>query len=106
MMFGATFSLLELGLRFLVGVALGVAIGLLAGYLVAAVRRRIENPLVEITISLFTGYATYLPTENGSRTSPRTLKSTATTRTSRHARRPSNASGASFWRRSAKPYCA
>jgi CPA1 family monovalent cation:H+ antiporter len=48
-MFGAAFSLLELGLRFLVGVALGVAIGLLAGYLVAAVRRRIENPLVEIT---------------------------------------------------------
>jgi monovalent cation/hydrogen antiporter len=44
-------------------VALGVAIGLLAGYLVAAVRRRIENPLVEITISLFTGYAAYLPAE-------------------------------------------
>lgn len=62
-MFGAAFSLLELGLRFLVGVALGVAIGLLAGYLVAAVRRRIENPLVEITISLFTGYAAYLPAE-------------------------------------------
>ncbi len=62
-MFGAAFSLLELGLRFVVGVAVGVAIGLLAGYVIAAVRRRIENPLVEITISLFTGYAAYLPAE-------------------------------------------
>ena len=62
-MFGAAFSFLELGLRFVVSVAAGVAIGLLAGYLVAAVRRRIENPLVEITISLFTGYAAYLPAE-------------------------------------------
>ena len=62
-MFGIAFSFLELGLRFVVGVAVGVAIGLLAGYLVAAVRRRIENPLVEITISLFTGYAAYLPAE-------------------------------------------
>jgi monovalent cation/hydrogen antiporter len=62
-MFGAAFSLLELGLRFVVGVALGVAIGLLAGYVIAAVRRRIDDPLVEITISLFTGYAAYLPAE-------------------------------------------
>ncbi len=62
-MFGAAFSFLELGLRFVVGVAVGVAIGLLAGYVIAAVRRRIENPLVEITISLFTGYAAYLPAE-------------------------------------------
>jgi CPA1 family monovalent cation:H+ antiporter len=50
---------LELGSRFVVG----VAIGLLVGYVVAAVRRRVENPLVEITISLFTGYAAYLPAE-------------------------------------------
>jgi Na+/H+ antiporter len=62
-MFGVAFSLLELGLRFVVGVALGVAIGLLAGYVIATVRRRIEDPLVEITISLFTGYAAYLPAE-------------------------------------------
>jgi hypothetical protein len=50
--------------------------------------------------------ATPVPLTNASRTSPRTSKPTATTRTLRHARRPSNASGASFWRRSAKPYCA
>ena len=62
-MFGAAFSLLELGLRFVVGVAIGVAIGLLAGYVIATVRRKIEDPLVEITISLFTGYAAYLPAE-------------------------------------------
>jgi monovalent cation/hydrogen antiporter len=45
-MFGAAFSLLELGLRFVVGVALGVAIGLLARYVIVAVRRRIDDPLV------------------------------------------------------------
>ena len=45
------FSFWEIGLRFVVG----VAIGLLVGYVVAAVRRRVEDPLVEITISLFTG---------------------------------------------------
>jgi monovalent cation/hydrogen antiporter len=62
-MFGAAFSLLQLGLRFVVGVAIGVAIGLLAGYVIATVRRKIEDPLVEITISLFTGYAAFLPAE-------------------------------------------
>ncbi|MDP8925543.1 MAG: cation:proton antiporter [Actinomycetota bacterium] len=40
------FSFLELGLRFVVGVVAGVAIGLLVGYVVAAVRRRVEDPLV------------------------------------------------------------
>lgn len=49
---------------------------------------------------------TPVPPTNGSQTSPRTSKPTATPRTFRHARRPSNASSASFWRRSAKPYCA
>ena len=63
---GAAFSLLELGalgLHLVVGVAVGVAIGLLVGYLITAVRRRIEDPLVEITVSLLTGYAAYLPAE-------------------------------------------
>ena len=67
-MSGVAFSLLTLGLRFVVGVIVGVAIGLFVGYVVAEVRRRIEDPLVEITISLFTGYAAFLPAEelNGS----------------------------------------
>jgi CPA1 family monovalent cation:H+ antiporter len=59
----AAFSVLDLGARFVVGVILGVAIGLLVGFVVAWVRRRVEDPLVEITISLITGYAAYLPAE-------------------------------------------
>jgi monovalent cation/hydrogen antiporter len=57
------FSLAETGLRFVLGVLVGVAIGLAVGWVVAAVRRRLENPLVEITISMFTGYAAYIPAE-------------------------------------------
>ena len=63
---GAAFSVLELGalgLRFVVGLVVGVAIGLLVGFIITGVRRRIEDPLVEITISLLTGYAAYLPAE-------------------------------------------
>ena len=41
----------------------GVAIGLAVGWVVANVRARIDDPPVEITISLFTAYAAYLPAE-------------------------------------------
>ena len=87
------------------GLLVGVAIGLLVGYVVAAVRRRVENPLVEITISLFTGYAAYLPAEElGIIGIPASgILAAATTKITRHARLTSSASGASFWRRSAKP---
>ncbi|MDP8951175.1 MAG: cation:proton antiporter, partial [Actinomycetota bacterium] len=60
---GVAFSLLELGalgVRLVVGMAVGVAIGLLVGYIIVAVRRRIEDSLVEVTVSLLTGYAAYL----------------------------------------------
>jgi CPA1 family monovalent cation:H+ antiporter len=57
------FVLWEAGLRFLVGAAGGVAIGLLVGWLIAEVRRRLDDPVVEIVVSLFTGYAAYLPAE-------------------------------------------
>jgi monovalent cation/hydrogen antiporter len=53
----------QAGLRFLVGVAGGVAVGLLVGWLVAELRRRLDDPLVEIVVSVFTGYAAYLPAE-------------------------------------------
>lgn len=58
-----TFSFLYLSVRFVVGVLIGVAIGLAVGWVIAAVRRRVEDPLVEITITLFTAYAAYLPAE-------------------------------------------
>jgi monovalent cation/hydrogen antiporter len=60
---GGGFSLLGASGRFVVSVAGGIAIGLVVGWLIAQVRRRLEDPPVELTISLFTGYAAYLPAE-------------------------------------------
>jgi CPA1 family monovalent cation:H+ antiporter len=60
---GGGFSLLGASARFLVSVAGGIAIGLAASWLIALIRRRLEDPPVELTISLFTGYAAYLPAE-------------------------------------------
>lgn len=57
------FSFLSLGARFVVGALVGVAIGLAMAWIIAAVRCRVQNPLVEITITLFTGYAAYLQAE-------------------------------------------
>jgi Na+/H+ antiporter len=53
----------QAGLRFVVGAAGGIAVGLLVGWLVAELRRRLDDPVVEIVISVVTGYAAYLPAE-------------------------------------------
>jgi Na+/H+ antiporter len=53
----------QAGLRFLVGAAGGVLVGLLVGRLIAEVRRRLDDPVVEIVISVVTGYLAYLPAE-------------------------------------------
>jgi monovalent cation/hydrogen antiporter len=53
----------QAGLRFVVTTAGGVVVGLLVGWLVAELRRRLDDPVVEIVVSLFTGYAAYLPAE-------------------------------------------
>ena len=58
-----TFVAWKAGLHFVVGAAGGVAVGLAAGWLVAEVRRRLDDPVVEIVISVATGYAAYLPAE-------------------------------------------
>lgn len=60
---GGSFSVADAGLSFLLAAGGGLAIGLLAGYLIAAIRRRTEDPTTEITISLFSGYAAFLPAE-------------------------------------------
>ena len=60
---GAAFSLGEATLRFLLSAAGGVAIGLAVGWVVAEVRRRLDDTPVEITLSLVTGYAAYVPAE-------------------------------------------
>ncbi len=60
---GGTFSLLGATTSFILGLAGGIAIGLGIGWVISEVRRRIEDPPVEITISLLTGYAAYLTAE-------------------------------------------
>lgn len=60
---GGTFSLSEAALDFVLAVAGGIAIGLAAAWLIAEVRRRLDDPPVEITVSLLTGYAAYVPAE-------------------------------------------
>jgi CPA1 family monovalent cation:H+ antiporter len=56
-----TFSVWEASWRLVWSVVGGVAIGLVVGFLVAFVRRRIDNPPVEVTIALITGYLAFIP---------------------------------------------
>jgi CPA1 family monovalent cation:H+ antiporter len=58
-----SFSLLEASGEFVVSAIGGVAVGIGVGAIVAAVRRRLDNPPVEITIALVTSYFAYLPAE-------------------------------------------
>jgi Na+/H+ antiporter len=60
---GGSFSLLEASGRFVLGAVGGVAIGLAVAWLIAELRRRVEDPQVEIMISLITGYAAFLPAQ-------------------------------------------
>jgi CPA1 family monovalent cation:H+ antiporter len=60
---GGTFSIWEAGWDFVSGAAIGIAIGLMAGAVISEIRRRLDDVPVEITISLLTGYAAYLPAE-------------------------------------------
>jgi monovalent cation/hydrogen antiporter len=55
------FSFWDATWHFLWAVAGGVGIGLVVGYLVAALRRRLDNPPVEVTVSLMTGYFAFIP---------------------------------------------
>jgi monovalent cation/hydrogen antiporter len=58
-----SYSLLETGGTFVVSALGGVAAGLVVGWLVRQVRRRLDNPPAEITISLMTGYLAFIPAE-------------------------------------------
>jgi Na+/H+ antiporter len=60
---GGTFSLWEAGMEFVLGAAGGIAIGLVVGWVIVEIRRRIDDIPVEITIALLSGYAGYLPAE-------------------------------------------
>ena len=58
-----TFSFGEASLEFVLTGIGGIAIGLAVGALMRFVRARLDDPPTEITISLFTAYAAYLPAE-------------------------------------------
>jgi monovalent cation/hydrogen antiporter len=55
------FSVWDLSWRLVWSVVGGIAIGLVVGFLVAQVRSRLDNPPVEVTISLMTGYLAFIP---------------------------------------------
>ncbi|MCB0875710.1 MAG: Na+/H+ antiporter [Solirubrobacterales bacterium] len=57
------FSLFDAAGEFVVVVLGGIAVGIVAGAIIAFVRRRIDAPPVEVTIALFSGYFAYLPAE-------------------------------------------
>jgi CPA1 family monovalent cation:H+ antiporter len=58
-----SFSLAQAVGAFFLDAAGGIAIGLLVGFAIAAIRRRVEDAPTEITISLLTPYFAYLPAE-------------------------------------------
>jgi CPA1 family monovalent cation:H+ antiporter len=60
---GGGFSIVDAGMEFVLGATGGVLIGLAAGAVIAEIRRRLDDIPVEITISLLSGYAAYLPAE-------------------------------------------
>ena len=58
-----SFSAFYTGGLFLVTAGGGIAFGLLVGWLVRQIRRRLDNPPAEITISLLTGYVAFIPAD-------------------------------------------
>jgi Na+/H+ antiporter len=58
-----SFSLADAAGSFLLNVVGGIAIGLGIGFLIRQVRRRLDDPPLEITISLLSGYFAYLPAQ-------------------------------------------
>jgi CPA1 family monovalent cation:H+ antiporter len=54
------FSLFDAGWRLVWNVAGGVAVGLAVAYAVRLVRRRVDDPPVEVTIAVLSGYFAYL----------------------------------------------
>ncbi|MEY2603435.1 MAG: monovalent cation/hydrogen antiporter [Verrucomicrobiota bacterium] len=57
------FSLSEASLRFILVALGGTGIGLTVGWLASHVQRRLDDPPVQITISLLTPFAAYIPAE-------------------------------------------
>jgi monovalent cation/hydrogen antiporter len=62
-MLTGSFSLSHASIRFSLVCAGGIAFGLLVGFLIRAVQRRLDDPPVQITVSLLTPFLAYLPAE-------------------------------------------
>jgi len=60
---GGSFSLASAAGQFVLSVLGGIAVGLAVGFVIRQVRLRIDNPPVEITISILSGYFAYLPAQ-------------------------------------------
>src|SRR5258706_16117651 len=60
---GGSFSLARAGIWVLLATVGGVLIGLAVGWVVAMVQKRLDDPPIQITISLLTPFAAYLPSE-------------------------------------------
>ncbi len=58
-----SFSLLDASGEFVLTAVGGIAVGIGVGAIIAAIRRRLDNPPVEVTIALFSAYFAYLPAE-------------------------------------------
>ena len=58
-----SFSLADATLKFVLGAAGGVAIGIAVGWIVAEIRKRTTDTQVNVTISLLTGYAAFVPAD-------------------------------------------
>jgi monovalent cation/hydrogen antiporter len=60
---GGSFVVWEGGLRFVATAAGGVAVGLVVGWVSSEIRRRLDDPQLEIVVTIVTGFAAYLPAE-------------------------------------------
>ena len=60
---GGSFSALDAGLEFVGAAVGGIAIGLVVGFVVAEIRRRLDDTPTELTISLLTAYAAFIPAD-------------------------------------------
>lgn len=58
-----TFSIASAGVRFVVAGAGGILFGLLIGWVASKIHRRLDDPPVQVTISLLTPFVAYLPAD-------------------------------------------
>jgi monovalent cation/hydrogen antiporter len=60
---GGSFSVVHAGLELVWSAAGGIAIGLAVGWVVGEIRRRLNDTTTEVTISLLTAYAAFIPAD-------------------------------------------